>query len=119
MTGLVPGRSLWRIVWRGLTRHATQTILMVIGIALGVAVVIAIDIANASASRAFDLSVDSVAGRATHQIVGGPGGLDETVYAELRRMGAVRAAAPIISEYISSPQIGSLTLHLLGVDPFA
>ena len=55
-------------------RHPWQSLLMVLGITLGVAVVVAIDLANASASRAFDLSTEAVAGRATHQIDGGPAG---------------------------------------------
>ncbi|MGD2166235.1 MAG: ABC transporter permease, partial [Anaerolineae bacterium] len=92
---------------------------MVLGIALGVAVVVAVDLANVSARRAFDLSVDSVAGRATHQIVGGPQGLDEASYATLRRTGVVRAAAPIVAAYATSPQLGGRPIQLLGVDPFA
>jgi putative ABC transport system permease protein len=112
-------RPLWNIGWRGLIRHPLQTALMIVGITLGVAVVVAIDLANASASRAFDLSVESVAGRATHQITGGPAGLDEEVYVELRRTGVVDAAAPIVSEYVSSPQLGDRPIRLLGVDPFA
>ena len=112
-------RALWNVGWRNLARHPLQSVLMILGITLGVAVVIAVDLANASASRAFDLSVDSVAGRATHQIVAGPGGLDETVYAGLRRENAVDAAAPVINVYVSSPELGDLPLQLLGIDPFA
>src|SRR5690606_29828365 len=70
-------RTLLHIGWRYLLRRPWQSALMVVGIMLGVAVVVAIDLANASASRAFDLSTAAVAGRATHQIVGGPAGLDE------------------------------------------
>ena len=57
---------------------------MVLGIALGVAVVISIDLANASAGRAFALSTETVTGKTTHQIVGGPQGVDEKVYVNLR-----------------------------------
>jgi putative ABC transport system permease protein len=93
---------------------------MVTGIALGVAVVVAIDLANAGASRAFDLSVEAVTGRATHQITGGPAGLDESLYSRLRRdPGGTRLAAPVIHEYVSSPQLGDRPLQLLGIDPFA
>jgi putative ABC transport system permease protein len=112
-------RTLWNIGWRYLLRHPWQSVLMIVGITLGVAVVIAMDLANASASRAFDLSTDTVAGRATHQIVAGPQGLDEELYVRLRRQGALRAAAPIVTEYVSSPQLGDRPLQLLGVDPFA
>ncbi len=117
-------KTLWNVGWRYLLRHPWQTALMVIGIALGVAVVVGIDLANESASRAFDLSVDSVAGRATHQITGGPDGLSEQVYVDLRRAGVERAdgsvaIAPVIAEYVSAPQMGGQTMQLLGIDPFA
>jgi putative ABC transport system permease protein len=111
--------TLWNIGWRYLLRHPWQSVLMIVGITLGVAVVIAMDLANTSASRAFDLSTDTVAGRATHQIVAGPQGLDEELYARLRRQGVIRTAAPIVTEYVSSSQLGNHPLQLLGVDPFA
>jgi putative ABC transport system permease protein len=96
-----------------------QTILMFIGITLGVAVVVAIDLANASASQAFDLSTEAVTGKATHQITGGPNRLNESLYTQLRREGFVEPIAPIVTDYVSSPQLGGQTLQLLGVDPFA
>lgn len=110
---------LGRIPYRYLTRHPWQSLLMILGIALGVAVAVAIDLANASAARAFDLSADAVAGRATHSIVGGPQGLDEALYARLRRSEPALTAAPVLSEYVSSPQLGGGLLQLLGVDAFA
>jgi putative ABC transport system permease protein len=115
----VVSRTLWSVGWRYFTRHLWQSVLMILGIGLGVAVVVAVDLANVSASRAFDLSVDSVAGRATHQIVGGPQGLDEDHYARLRRAGLVEAAAPIVTAYATIPDLGGRPVQLLGVDPFA
>lgn len=92
---------------------------MVLGVTLGVAVVIAVDLANESARRAFDLSADSVAGRATHQIVDGSQGIPDSVYVDLKRAGLAYPAAPVVAAYVSSPQLGGLPLQLLGVDPFA
>ena len=69
---MIARKTFWNIGWRYLTRHPWQSVLMIVGITLGVAVVVAVDLANASASRAFDLSTETVAGRATHEIVGGP-----------------------------------------------
>ncbi len=60
---------LARIGWRTLLRRPWQSVLMILGIALGVSVVIAIDIANVSARGAFELSTETVTGKATHQIV--------------------------------------------------
>lgn len=118
-TSPLPATVLWKVARRHLLHHGWQSLLMIIGITLGVAVVIAIDLANASASRAFDLSTEAVAGRATHQITGGPSGLDEKVYVMLRRQGLVHKAAPILLRYVSSPQLGNIPLQLMGIDPFA
>lgn len=118
----MPSHPLFTIGRRYLLRHPWQSALMVIGIMLGVAVVVAIDLANASAARAFDLSTEAVAGRATHQIVGGPQGLDESVYVNLRRQGVATAGiplAPALSETVTSPQLGDRPLTLLGADLFA
>ena len=112
-------RALRNVGWRYLLRHPWQTGLMILGIALGVSVMVAIDLANSAASRAFDLSTDAIAGRATHQIIGGPAGLDEAVYARLRTEGVPVAAAPIVTDYVTSPQLGGRPIQLLGVDPFA
>jgi len=112
-------RSLVKVSWRFMGRHPWQMLLMVVGIALGVAVVVGVDIANESANRAFNLSAETITGRATHVITGGPQGLDESVYLRIRTTGLGLASAPVISEYVTSPQLGDVTLQLLGVDPFA
>jgi putative ABC transport system permease protein len=111
--------AMWNVGWRYLLLHRWQTLLMVLGIAIGVAVVVAIDLANASASRAFELSAEVVTGRATHEITAGPGGVDEMVYADLRRKGVVEQATPVLLEYITSPELGNQPLQLLGIDPFS
>jgi putative ABC transport system permease protein len=101
---------------RHFARHPWQFVLTVIGVALGVAVVVSVDLTNDAAARAFALSTESVAGRATHQIIGGPTGLDERVYLRLRTELGFRHAAPVLEGYGT---VGRETLHLLGVDPFA
>jgi putative ABC transport system permease protein len=115
---IVPSPTLWAIVWRYLLRHPWQSALMIIGITLGVAVAVAIDLANVSAIRAFELSTTAVTGRATHTISGGPLGIDEQLYVRLRQAG-VTPSAPVIEEYVSSPQLSDIPLQLLGIDPFA
>lgn len=112
-------RTVLTVGWRYLLRHPWQSILMILGITLGVAVVVAIDLANASASQAFDLSTEAVTGRATHQIVGGPNGLDEELYAELVKSRLIINIAPVISEYVYIPELGGNLFQLLGIDPFA
>lgn len=110
---------LTRTSLRYLLRHPWQIGLCVLGVALGVAVVVAIDLANASARQAFRLSTESVTGRATHQLVGGPSGLDEGLYRRLRLELGLRQAAPIVEGYVQSPALPGRTLQLLGVDPLA
>ncbi len=110
----------------------------VVGVALAVALVTGIDVANHSANQAFRNSVEQVAGRATHQIEGGPGGLREAVYRDLRVETGLRASAPVVEGTVStSPPMPvssvinddplarqrspttSPPLRLLGIDPFA
>jgi putative ABC transport system permease protein len=45
--------------------------------------------------------------------------LDEAFYGQLMRAGLVEAAAPVVTEYVSSPQLGGSLVQLLGIDPFA
>lgn len=100
-------------------RRPLQSVLCVLGVALGVAVVIAIDLANGSASRAFSLSTETVAGRATHQIVGGATGLDEDVYRRIKVELGVDQAAPVVSAYATALELDRQPLRVLGVDVFA
>ncbi len=111
--------TLVKFGWRYLSRTPWQSLLMVLGIMLGVSVVVAIDLANESASKAFDLSTEAVAGKATHIISGSAPGLDEDIYVRLQRAGIPYPMAPVVTQYILSPQLGELPLQLLGIDPFA
>ena len=104
---------------RHLSRHPLQLTFGVVGVALGVAAVFSIDLANESARRAFRISAQTVAGKATHRIVGGPSGLEESLYATLRLRGGMRTIAPVVEGYARVPGHPGLTLHILGVDPFA
>jgi len=95
---------------------------MTLGIALGVAVMVSIDLANASASRAFDLSASAVAGRATHSIIGSTGDVDESFYVQLRIDPQWRdklESAPLVIAYTVSQQLGNVPFTVLGIDPFA
>lgn len=113
------GKVVNRSSIRYLFRHPWQLLLSVLGIAMGVAVVVAIDLANQSAENAFELSMDSVSGKATHQIVGGSAGLPDSLYRHLRVAHAYRQTAPVVEDYVTIPQSPGRTLILLGVDPFA
>ena len=115
----IMNRSIFRLAWRHTRRRPLQSLFFVVGVAIGVAMIIAIDLANGSASRAFALGTESVAGRATHQIVGGPSGLDETVYVDLRREVGYRDSAPVVEGYVTAVELDAQPMRLLGIDPFA
>lgn len=107
-----------RLALRYISRRFFQSAMFVLGVALGVGVVVAIDIANSSASRAFALSSESIVGRATHQVVGGPNGFPTEIYTRLRLELGIKQSAPVVTEFARVTG-GEQTLRLLGVDPLA
>ncbi|MDA0994159.1 MAG: FtsX-like permease family protein [Proteobacteria bacterium] len=107
---------LYRASLGYLRRHPWQLFLAILGICIGVAVMVAVDLANASARKAFISTMDILNGDASHQIIGGPGGIDESLYVDLRVRHGVRDIAPVVS---GSIRINGTTMQLLGVDMFA
>lgn len=118
-------RLLWRSSLRSLRQHPWQMGLAILGVALGVAVVVAIDLANQSATRAFALATEAVAGNATHRIVGGPDGVPVALYRQLVVEEGL-TAAPVLEQWVVIHSIDAAVppqpaerLRLLGIDPFA
>ncbi|HXR91025.1 MAG TPA: FtsX-like permease family protein [Steroidobacteraceae bacterium] len=114
-------QTLWASSIRHLLRHPAQLALALVGLSVGVATIVAVDIATASSRHAFELSMDAVNGAATHQIVGGPNGVDEQVYVKLKTLHIPAVAdppafAPVVEGYVS---VGSRALQLVGLDPLA
>src|SRR5579862_497627 len=107
---------LWSASFRHLLRHPVQLLLALLGLALGVATIVAVDVATGSAARAFELSVDAVQGPATHELDGGPAGLDEAFYVTLARTLHHLRINPVVDGYVS---VADQALQLLGVDPLA
>lgn len=111
--------SLYRLARRHALRRPLQSFFFVVGVAIGVAMIVAIDLANGSADRAFQLGTETVMGKATHQITGGAGGLDQTIYTRLRTEAGYRQSAPVVDSYVVAAELDSQPVRLLGVDPFA
>jgi putative ABC transport system permease protein len=114
-------QTLWASSIRHLVRHPAQLALALIGLSVGVATIVAVDIATASSRHAFELSMDAVNGAATHQIVGGPDGVDEQLYVKLQTLHIPAIAdppafAPVVEGYVT---VGSRALQLVGLDPLA
>ncbi|MGR3912967.1 MAG: ABC transporter permease, partial [Gammaproteobacteria bacterium] len=99
---------------RRFARHRWQALLSALGVALGVGVVVAVDLANHSARSSFDASLQQIAGRATHRIIGARG-LDERLYASLRQSG-LRRAAPVVEGGV---RLRGEFWTLLGFEPLA
>lgn len=107
---------LYKASFGYLLRHPWQLGLALLGICVGVAVIVAVDLANSSSRKAFLLSMNTINGEATHQIVAGPGGVDENLYVRLRVEEGVQDIAPVITGYAD---VNDQTLQVLGVDLFA
>jgi putative ABC transport system permease protein len=110
---------LFRAAARYHLHHPWQLALALVGVTLGVAVVIAVDMATSSARRAFSLSTDAVSGSATHEILGGPAGVPDSLYTRLRVGAGLDSIAPVVDRYVRLPDHGDATLRLLGIDPLA
>ncbi|MBT8442783.1 MAG: ABC transporter permease, partial [Gammaproteobacteria bacterium] len=106
----------YRASFSYLLRHPWQLVLALLGIGVGVAVIVAVDLSNASARKAFLLSMDAITGQATHQIIGGPRGVSEDVYTALRVTRGMNAIAPVVEGTVT---IDGASVSLLGVDLFA
>ncbi|HEY6457292.1 MAG TPA: FtsX-like permease family protein [Steroidobacteraceae bacterium] len=107
---------LWSASFRHLSRHPVQLLLALLGLALGVATIVAVDVATGSAARAFELSLAGVQGPATHELDGGPAGIDEALYVHLARTLHYVRANPVVDGYVT---VADQSLQLLGVDPLA
>jgi len=108
--------AIYRANFNYLLSHPWQLALVILGIGIGVAVIVAVDLAIDSSRRAFLLSMDAVTGEATHQIVGGPRGINENLYVSLRVRHGIRSIAPIVEGYVA---VDDSSLQVLGVDLFA
>jgi putative ABC transport system permease protein len=99
-----------------LIRHPWQLGLALVGICIGIAVMVAVDLANESSRTAYRISMDTLNGRTTHQVIGGPGGVDEGIYVSLRTESGVRNIAPVVAGFVT---VDNELLQVIGVDVFA
>lgn len=111
--------TLRRVMVRSILRRPFQSILFIAGVALGVAMIVAIDLANGSALRGFGFFTESLTGRTTHQITGGPSGLPDSLYHQLRVDLGIRDAAPVVNAYVQAIELSDQPLNVFGVDLFA
>ena len=110
-------RLLFQLILRRCTRNPWQQILGILGVALGVGIVLAIDLTNASALRGFEISSQSIVNGFSHQISGGPAGIDESLYRRLRTEFGLHRLLPIVEGDVSAGD--GAEFHLIGIDPVA
>ena len=109
-------RALRAASFRHLLQHPAQLALALLGLTVGVATITAVDLATEGARRSFSLSIDAVNGTVTHQLVGGPGGIPETLFTQLALAPDLPPVAPVVEGYVT---IGEQSFDLLGIDVFS
>ncbi|MEZ4695507.1 MAG: FtsX-like permease family protein [Rhodothermales bacterium] len=102
---------------RYMARHPWLFVLSVLGVALGVAVVLSIDIANASAGRAFQISTEVIAGRATHEVRASSAGIPDSIYAILRKTPDAGITTPVVDGYGRLGSEDGQVVRIVGIDP--
>lgn len=107
---------LHRVSLGYLLRHPWQLGLALLGICIGVAVIVAVDLATESSRKAFSLSMETLTGQATHQVIGGPGGVPESLYVQLRVDESFRGIAPVVE---GGARLNGVDVRILGIDLFA
>lgn len=88
-------RLFQQFIVRRMAHEPLRTVTTVAGIALGIAVVIAIQLTNSSSVRGFETALDTVSGKASIEITA-PGGIDETLLADLGWLRDFGPASPVI-----------------------
>ncbi len=105
----------WHVL-RYLAQHPLLATLNVATVALGVALYLAIQIANHSANRAFEASIDVVAGKAQLEVRAPAGTLRDEFFPAVAREKGVSAATPIVRGIVTLPAFPGEYLDLLGID---
>jgi putative ABC transport system permease protein len=105
----------WHVL-RYLAQHPLLAVLNVTTVALGVALYVAIQIANHSANRAFEASVDVVAGKAQLEVRAPAGNLRDDLFPIVARQAGIVAATPIVRGIVTLPDFPGEYLDLLGID---
>lgn len=125
LAGCKAGALLARSGWRHWLRHPWQAVLAIAGIAMGVAMVVAVDLASQSARASYLWSAETLAGKATHHILGVTGNLPDSLYARLRLAGLRDAEGnpvpmtPVLEFHATLGRDPPKPFRLVGVDPFS
>ena len=97
-------------------KHLLRSILTTAGIVLGVALLVGMRTADESVLRAFNQTVDRIAGKTQLQVTAGDSGFPEDVLDRVQAVAEVRAAVPVIEASVDTGLPGQGKLLILAVD---
>ena len=89
-------KAIFLLVTEHIRQRPIRSVLAIVGVAIGVSAWLAIRLANVEVYRAFEESVDAVVGKASIQVKGENGRLDEQIMLSIRKHSAVTAANPVL-----------------------
>jgi putative ABC transport system permease protein len=102
--------------WRHLRRRPLRALLGVVTVALGVALFVAVEATYTSSFRAFEESIEALAGRARLQITRADRpGIEQEALARIERVGNLDAA-PVFHFTTTLPDLPAAPILVLGVD---
>jgi len=104
------------ITWPYVRKHLLRSVLTTAGIVLGVALLVGMQTANRSVLRAFNDTVERIAGKAQLQVSAGDAGFSEEVLERVQSLREIRAAAPVIEAEADPGFPGQGKLLILAVD---
>jgi putative ABC transport system permease protein len=104
------------ISWQYVRKHKLRWLLTLAGIIIGVAVFVGMHTANQSVLRAFQQTIDRIAGSTQLQVTAGEAGFPEEALEIVQNSPDVRVAVPVIEASVNSGLKGQGNLLLLGVD---
>ena len=104
------------ISWPYVRKHLLRSVLTTAGIVLGVALLVGMQTANRSVLRAFNNTVERIAGKTQLQVTAGDAGFAEDVLERVQSLREVRAAAPVIEAEADPGLPGQGKLLILAVD---
>ena len=111
-------KAIFLLVTEHIRQRPIRSVLAIVGVAIGVSAWLAIRLANVEVYRAFEASVDSVVGKASIQLTGQNGRLDEQMMKTVRGHPAVMAANPVLRVSVISTQssMQKRPLMIVGLD---
>ena len=102
------------ISWPYFRKHRLSSLLTTAGIVLGVALLVGMQTANRSVLRAFNHTVERIAGKTQLQVSAGDSGFSEDVLERVQSVPEVRAASPVIEASVDTGIKGQGKLLILG-----